>query len=181
MAIRGVHLRPFGDKDLDLLFRCVTDPSFTAPYDWHGYRSFNELRRRWEEDEFLTKDPRSLVVADGADVAVGCVDWREPQRSGPPGSVWEIGIVLAPEHRGTGIGTLAHSLLIEHLLATTTVHRLTANTAVENVAERRCLERAGFHCDGVLRHAGFLNGHWSDVATYSLLRADIAKNQVEAG
>jgi RimJ/RimL family protein N-acetyltransferase len=45
---------------------------------------------------------------------------------------------------------------------------------VENVAEQRALERAGFTREGVLRHAQFHLGHWRDTVIYSVLRAEIS-------
>jgi RimJ/RimL family protein N-acetyltransferase len=48
---------------------------------------------------------------------------------------------------------------------------------VENVAEQRALERAGFTCEGVLRHAQFHVGRWRDTVIYSVLRAEISLDQ----
>jgi RimJ/RimL family protein N-acetyltransferase len=173
VPIRQLHLRPFGQQDLDLFARFAADPSFVGPFQWHGFRSFNELRRRWEDDEFLTRDPRYLVIASEDDVLVGWIMWRDPQLFGHPGSAWEVGLLLTPDQRGQGLGSAAHDLLVHHLFESTAAHRLIANTDVDNLAERRCLERSGFRCDGVLRQAGFRDGRWRDVATYSLLRGEV--------
>ena len=166
-----VALRPFDDYDVELLVRFATDPDFGAPFQWSGYRSPEEFRRRFADDGFLRHDPRQLAVAR-KDETVGWVAWRDPLPFAVPGSSWEIGIVLAPEHRAMGVGTTAHVLLRDYLFTTTPIHRLSANTDVDHVAERRCLEHAGFRLDGILRRAGFRDGAWRDVATYSLLRDD---------
>ena len=47
-----------------------------------------------------------------------------------------------------------------------------ATTDVENTAERRALERAGFALEGVLRRAQFRGGEWRDMALYSLVRGE---------
>ncbi len=57
---------------------------------------------------------------------------------------WEIGISLWPEHRGKGHGSRAQRMLAEYLFAHTPVERIEAQTASDNLAERRALEKAGF-------------------------------------
>jgi RimJ/RimL family protein N-acetyltransferase len=57
------------------------------------------------------------------------------------------------------------------------VERIEAETDVENVAEQRALERAGFTREGVLRHAQFRAGHWRDTVMYSVLRAEISLDE----
>jgi RimJ/RimL family protein N-acetyltransferase len=47
-----------------------------------------------------------------------------------------------------------------------------ASTDVENLAEQRALERAGFTREGVLRHAQFRDGGFRDLVLYSRLRGD---------
>ena len=84
--------------------------------------------------------------------------------------------MLAPEWRGQEYGTLAQRLLAEHLFATTVVERVEASTDVENTAERRALERAGFSFEGVLRRAQFRAGAWRDMALYSLTRGEMSRS-----
>ena len=78
--------------------------------------------------------------------------------------------MLAPEHRGHGIGTQAQRLLMDHLFTTTSTHRACANTEAANRAEQRALEKCGFRREGVLRSAGFRGGAWRDLVIYALLR-----------
>jgi RimJ/RimL family protein N-acetyltransferase len=167
-----VHLRPIREADLVMLTRFATDPDFSAPYEWSGFKSSAGFRRRWEEDGFLDKEPRYLAVADPDETVLGWVMWRDPNLFGRDGRVWEIGVLLAPEHRGRGAGTEAQRLIVEHLFDTTTTHRLCAYTEADNVAEQRSLERCGFRREGLLREAGFRGGRWRDVVTYGRLRSD---------
>ncbi len=173
MAADPVHLRPFVEGDLELLARDAIDPAFSMPFEWAGYRSPEAYRRRWEEDGFLDKDPHQLVVADHDDVGLGWVVWQDANMFGRQGWAWVIGIILAPEHRGRGVGTEAQRLLAEYLFDTTIVHRLCANTAADNIAEQRALEKCGFRREGVLRQAGFRGGRWRDGVVYALLRDEL--------
>src|SRR5437764_15181232 len=153
MGDAGVHLRPFREPDLDLLTRFATDPSFSTPFEWAGFRSPDEYLRRWEEDGFLGKDPHQLVVSAADGTALGWVMWEHPYRGIGGDGVWVVGILLAPEHRGRGLGTSAQRLLVEHLFATTPAHRLCAFTEAANDVEQRALENCGFTREGVLRQA----------------------------
>jgi RimJ/RimL family protein N-acetyltransferase len=174
MADCAVRLRPFEEADLALLTRFATDPAFSSPFEWAAYRSPEALRRRWEDDGFLERDPHQLVVVDAEDTGLGWVMWLDPKPFGRQGWAWEIGIVLAPEHRGRGAGAAAQRLLVEYLFDTTLVHRVCAYTEVDNVAEQKSLERCGFRREGILRQAGFRGGEWRDIAAYALLRAEVA-------
>jgi ribosomal-protein-alanine N-acetyltransferase len=77
-----------------------------------------------------------------------------------------------PEYRGKGLGAAAQRLLATYLFSTTIAHRLQASTDVENIAEQRALERAGFRREGLMRGVAFVAGRWRDGYLYSRLRHD---------
>lgn len=100
--------------------------------------------RRWVI-EVTAADGHSSVVGDLSAHAV----WYGPT----PGSrTLSIGISLLEDHRGRGIGAVAQRLLAEELHAAGTV-RVEASTDVENIAEQRALEKAGYQLEGTLRLA----------------------------
>lgn len=70
-----------------------------------------------------------------------------------PGSrALNIGISLVSEYRGKGIGAIAQRLLAQELHERGIV-RVEAQTDIENIAEQKALERAGFMYEGTLRKA----------------------------
>ncbi len=167
----SVHLRPFEEHDLVLCDRAATDSEFGGPFEWGGFGSSGEYRRRWHEDGLLGKSPFNLVVAsDDDDSAVGWVDWRDTERAGP--GVYEIGALVVPELRGRGLGTSAQSQLVDYLFATTSAHRIWAGTDVDNTAEQRALERCGFVQEGRLRGHHWRDGARRDTYIYGLIRDD---------
>ena len=87
-------------------------------------------------------------------------------------AAWMIGIDLHVEGRGQGYGAEAQRLLADWLFEKTTANRVEAQTDIENVAEVRALEKAGFTRDGILRGAQFRAGAYHDLIVYSRLRAD---------
>lgn len=172
-----IGLRPVEEGDLELLGRFDTDPSLSEPFEWRGYRDPRACRRRWEQDGYLGGDDSLLVVCLTDETFAGFVGWRPLTMSGPQGVI-QLGIVLLPENRGRGIGSRAQQLLADHLFATTVAHRLEAGTEVDNVAEQRALERAGFTREGLLRGRGFVRGEWRDGYMYARLRNDPAPDHV---
>ncbi|HYM66235.1 MAG TPA: GNAT family protein [Patescibacteria group bacterium] len=109
------------------------------------------------------------VIAGGE--PIGTVSWHEVRYGPNPESVaLNIGIELIPKARGKGFGVEAQRLLAQHLLDTTRVNRIEASTDVDNLAEQRALEKAGFSRDGLLRGAQFRAGAWHDLLVYSMVR-----------
>ena len=63
-----------------------------------------------------------------------------------------IGIGIAKEYRGRGIGAISQRLLAQELHGQGFA-RVEAQTDVENIAEQKSLKKAGFHFEGVARKA----------------------------
>ncbi len=79
---------------------------------------------------------------------------------------------MAPEARGRSYGSEAQRLLADWLFATTSANRVEAATDIDNVAEQRSLEKAGYQREGVLRGAQFRAGGYHDLVFYARLRSD---------
>ena len=174
--VKTVYIRPVVEAELDLLALLFQDPDEASEYGFFGYGDPGRLRRDFAENGFFTDHGGRLAVAIGSGPEstefVGEVSWR-PVRTGPTSSSWNIGIGLLATSRGQGYGTRAQRLLAEYLFAHTQLNRVEASTEVDNVGERRSLEKAGFSYEGVLRGACFRAGQWRDMASYSMVRADV--------
>jgi RimJ/RimL family protein N-acetyltransferase len=166
-----VRLRPARESDLPLLDRLYGDPEAVGEFGWFGWLP-SPWRQRWEENRLLGEDLSTLMV-DHDDEPVGFVQWwrRSTSRTS---YCWNIGIALFPHARGRGCGTEAQRLLARYLFAHTQAHRIEADTEVDNIAEQRALEKAGFTREGITRGVGWRDGAWRDGVTYSLLRTDPA-------
>jgi RimJ/RimL family protein N-acetyltransferase len=162
-------IRAFGADDLEFLDRLSSDPEALGPFEFAGIGDPRARRRRWERDGFISEESTAVVVVLADGTLAGIASWKARDR-GSPGICLEIGMALLPEHRGHGLGTLAHRLVVDYLFRFTTVHRLEALTETENLAEQKALERAGFVREGVLREVFFRDGAWRDSVVYALLR-----------
>jgi RimJ/RimL family protein N-acetyltransferase len=53
------------------------------------------------------------------------------------------------------------------------IERVEASTDVDNVAEQRSLEKAGYTREGIIRRAQWRAGAYHDLVGYSILREDL--------
>ena len=109
---------------------------------------------------------------------LGDVSWHTV-RYGPneESRALNIGIALVPAARGHGYGGEAQRLLAETLFELFDIARVEASTDIENLAEQRSLEKAGFIREGVLRGAQFRAGGYHDLVGYSILRSDVSTRE----
>jgi RimJ/RimL family protein N-acetyltransferase len=122
-------------------------PVSTSIYDEWGEMA-PEIR-----DLAITRWLITLTQADQSDIAVGDLSAHAVWYGPTPGSrSLNIGISIVNEYRGKGIGSIAQRLLAEELHRQGIV-RVEAQTDIENFAEQKALERAGFKCEGTLRKA----------------------------
>jgi RimJ/RimL family protein N-acetyltransferase len=88
--------------------------------------------------------PLQIVRRDTAEVIGGIGFFGPPTATG----TLTIGYGVAPEAEGHGFTTEAVRALIVHARRTGRVRRIVADTAPDNVASQRVLEKAGFRCTG---------------------------------
>jgi RimJ/RimL family protein N-acetyltransferase len=167
-----ITLRPVREDDLAVLERLTQDPEATGEFAWFGWHDPMRYRRRWAEDGLLGEEGGALMVTRGEE-RLGFVAWNR-RRTARTSYCFTMGIAMLPEARGHGYGTEAHRLLVRYLFAHTTVHRIEADTEVDNLAERTALEKAGFSREGVMRGVAWRDGAWRDGVCYAVLRADPA-------
>jgi RimJ/RimL family protein N-acetyltransferase len=168
-----VRLRVVTRADLQLVEAWADAPGYEGEFNDFGLRPAGILEKRFAEDGLLSTRNGELLVITNDDEIVGVVSYHQ-ERYGPnDGSVaYNIGINLLPEQRGKGYGSEAQRLLAAYLLATYPIMRVEASTDMENIAERRALEKAGFTQDGVMRKAQWRAGEWHDIVVYSKLRSE---------
>jgi len=167
-----IELRPYTAADLTLFATELSTREGVGDLQWFGYGPQVAMEREFAQTGFLAQDAGRLTVVDGEQV-LGRVQWFRDSW-GPPASswCWEIGVLVLPEHRGRGVGTQAQVLLRDYLLDHTRAERVQAVTDVENLAEQRALDKAGFTREGLLRNAQWRGGRWHDQYLYSYVRSD---------
>jgi RimJ/RimL family protein N-acetyltransferase len=169
----GVRLRDVTPDDADLLDGWATTEN-KGPFNDFGMPHSPVDRDALARGPMRNERNGQLIVERIVDDRpIGTVSWHL-ERYGPneESGAWNIGIALIPEARGHGYGTEAQRLVADYLFATTRVHRVEASTDVENLAEQRSLEKAGFIREAVLRGVQYRAGTWHDLVNYARLRDD---------
>ena len=169
-----VRLREVTPADARLLDTWRTDAAVVGEFNDFGIETSSVEAALDEGRRFVEEEMGRVAVErleDGA--LIGDMSWH-PARYGPnEGSkALNMGISLHPDARGRGYGVEAQRLLAALLFDLFHVARVEASTDIENVAEQRALEKAGFTREGVLRQAQFRAGRHHDLVVYSRVRSD---------
>jgi RimJ/RimL family protein N-acetyltransferase len=169
---RGIRLRQATLDDVELLTLWSSSPHYTGEFNDFGLSRQRPYHELITKNELIGPNGGTLMVQRVAgNEVIGTVSWRQVRYGPTPESVaWNIGITLIPEMRGQGFGSVAQRLLAAYLFATTSVNRIEAGTDVDNLAEQRALEKAGFTREGVLRGAQHRAGAWHDLMIYAVVR-----------
>jgi len=110
----------------------------------------------------------SFVIEDRSDGRpLGAVT-----RFGPEGHAATLGLWLAPDARGRGVGTRALRLVIDWTFATTAAQRVDCYIEVGNEPSMRMVERVGFHREGLLRAWDVGPDGPMDCVVWSIVRTD---------
>jgi RimJ/RimL family protein N-acetyltransferase len=169
-----VTLRPVRESDLDAFAATFGTGEGAGEHQWFGFTPDHAVREALRTRGLLAGPDNMLSVeADGA--LAGRVEWLERRWGRRDTSLcWEIAIGLLPAARGRGIGTAAQRDLVSYLFTHTRVERVQATTDPTNQAELRCLAKAGFTLEGVVRRAQWRGGRWHDQCLFSVLRDEWA-------
>lgn len=140
-------------------------PSITST--WDDWGDMDPAAAGMEIERWVIE----VAAAPGAADVVGSLSAHAVYYGPTPGSrAMNIGISIREDRRGQGVGAIAQRLLAEELHRRGVV-RVEASTDVENEAEQRALERAGFTYEGTLRRAQQRRDGLHDLQMWSCVQA----------
>jgi RimJ/RimL family protein N-acetyltransferase len=126
--------------------------------------------RRYDEGKAWQPDERYVPFAverGGALVGTVCLWGLDAHnRSG------HLGIALAPDSRGRGVGRVACRLLLQHAFLDRGLHRVQLEVLASNERAVRAYEAAGFVHEGRLREQAWVLGSFEDSLVMSVLSSD---------
>jgi RimJ/RimL family protein N-acetyltransferase len=171
LEIDDLRLRPWREADAPALLAACQDPEIARwvtipqPYGPDDADAFiASSQTMWRDGSGAP----FAIVESASDVLLGAVTLF-----GPEGHQATVGLWLAPEGRGRGVGTRALRRLAEWTFETTAVFRLDCFIMVGNEPSERMVERVGFQREGILRGWDLHHGGVPvDCVAYSLLRTD---------
>jgi [ribosomal protein S5]-alanine N-acetyltransferase len=85
----------------------------------------------------------------------------------------EIGYDVGQDFQGKGIGTQAVRSFVTKVFSETSIRRLIAYVAEENLPSCKLLEKIGFLKEGVCREHYIINGKPTNEVLYGILRSDL--------
>jgi ribosomal-protein-serine acetyltransferase len=169
----NLELVQFSLDDAELLFAAV-DRNREHLRRWlpwvDGTASADDIR------EFLARTieqyeeglgPNCGIWLEGSLIgAIGChpIDHAHRQCS--------LGYWLAAGYEGQGIITRGSRLLLDYLFDEMSLHRIEIRCGTGNTRSCAIPQRLGFHREGVLREAEWVNDRWVDLVVWSLLEQD---------
>lgn len=180
-------------ESLNVSLRRSTADDAEIVFPWRNQAS----TRRFQASPRRTLDEvRSLLAAQAgveeSNAAVGRVQWIIELDGLPVGQIgltinlWDrdhatatLGYMIADEHQGQGVATAAVCLVSARGFdpAGLALERIEAVAAVDNVASRRVLEKAGYAFEGVRRGLLRIGGTRMDHACYGLLSTDLRERE----
>ena len=170
---KSVGLRPVHLSDLPTLEAWRNNPEINGHFNFFGMSPTHSMQSDFEKSGFIDDRQGMLLVVNQQDEPIGSVSYRSTYYGPNDASrAFSIGIHLVPDQRGKGLGAQAQALLAQYLFDTYAVQRIEAETDIENMAENKSLQKAGFTREGVLRRAQWRAGQWHDLVKYSKLRGE---------
>jgi len=82
----------------------------------------------------------------------------------------ELGYWLAQDQQGKGLVTRSCKALINLAFERMGMHRVQIKISVDNHRSKGIPKRLGFKFEGIERDGEFLNGHYTDLEVYSILK-----------
>ena len=107
-----------------------------------------------------------LAVADGKIVGIGTINSSNKIKCRHCG---ELGIVVAKEYQGKGIGTTIIQKLIDWAKENGVTTRIQLDTRKDNEYAIRLYEKFGFEMEGCLRNQTLLNGTYYDLCVMGMM------------
>jgi len=176
LPARRLTLRRFTEADVEPFLAYRNDSAVARYQSWEGcdraeakefIRSHHSREAgvpgEWFQIAIALKDTNALI----GDCAVK-VQGPDPRQA-------TIGVTLARQNHGQGFAIEALSCLLDGLFERLKLHRVVADTDVENIKSWTLLERLGLRREGHLRQSLWFKGRWADEYVYAILREEWLK------
>lgn len=159
-----VTLRTIEKEDLPFLRNTINDPAVRRYLGSRGPYNLAQEQEYFENIASEDDELNLLVCADGDPAGTIGLHPLNPAEGSS-----EIGLFLAEEHWGQGLGTEASRLVTDHAFLERAHHRVMARVIEGNAASRALWESLGFRHEATMQEAAFHMGEHVDVYWYAVL------------
>jgi diamine N-acetyltransferase len=164
-----VTLRPLEPTDLDMLYQWENDTALwavsdtVAPYSrealWHYLENYTG-------DIFAQRQLRLMITLAGDGTPVGTIDFLNFD---PLNNRAELGLFIAAEHRGQGLGRQALELLTAYAREHLGLRQLYVFIAIDNTVCLKMFEDYGYRRVGVIQSWVKRGSTYRDVALLQMV------------
>ncbi len=167
-----LHLRPLRTDDAAAMFAILSDPQSMKYWSEKPLADIDEAKKVLRKD--LESDAKGdsmcwAVTFKGKTELIGkCILFH----FSPANRRAEIGFILKREYWRQGLMHQALGAVINFAFGTLKLHRLEADTDVENAGSLALLEKLGFQREGLFRERWFVYDKWDDSVMLGLLNPD---------
>lgn len=173
LQTRRLILRRFTAKDAESFLAYRNDPQIARYQGWEGCSAeeAKEFAQRHGVQKFGVPGEwlQIAIALQASDELIGDCAVRthahDPRQA-------TIGVTLARRYQRQGFAAEALAGLLECLFECAGLHRVVADTDVENVPAWRLMEQLGMRREGHLRQSLWFKGRWADEFLYAILRTE---------
>lgn len=139
--------------------------TLSEPFFWHIPREVMSF------DYFSSYPIQWFVVSEGEEavavLSVGNVDTYNKSAC--------AGVIVLPTARRQGIGGRCNEVMLDLAFNKLGLHKVWASVLVDNVVVTDALKKRGWHYQGLMRDAQFLDGKWRDRAYFEIINPNEVK------
>lgn len=169
-----IRLRAPEPEDLELMYRLENESSewavgcTTVPYSRFLLRQYIE---QTTGDIYADKQVRLMIERKSDKLVMGCADLVNYE---PMHQRAEVGIIIVPEYRGKGYGSMSLDVLCHYALDFLHLHQLVAYIAADNIGSLAMFRSQGFvhgkQLEQWLRNA---DGGYKDAWLLQRIKSDV--------
>ena len=160
-------LAHFREDDFDAVHAFASDPVVCEFTTW-GPNTAEDTRAFIADATEPVSDGYVLAVLLGEEVIGSAAVWI----TGRSDRTGELGYTIRRDCWGRGFGTVVATLLLRLGFDKPGSERLAATCAPDNIGSVRVLEKAGLHCEGLLRGHVLVRGRRRDSLVFARLISD---------
>ena len=172
-------IRQFRDEDIEAFIAYRNDPDvarwqgWDVPYPREKAVEFIEEMKNKNPEEAGSWLQTAIIVKEGGEFIGDAAFFikKDDNRQA------YIGCTIAQKYWRKGYGVEATRRLLEYLFETRGIHRVIAETDVENIASYSTLERLGFRREAHLVENIWFKGNWASEYHYAMLEREWQAHQ----
>jgi RimJ/RimL family protein N-acetyltransferase len=162
-----ISLREVERKDLETFQKIRND--YTESKYFRTQQPITEYAQEWYWINIIN-DPKHIsfsIIEKNKSEVIGEIRVSNISYQGS-----EIGIIIAKEYRSKGYASESLQLFLRYIFGRTTINRIEAKIAQDNIDSIVFFERNSFVKEGVMRESTYYDFEYKDVILYSMIKKD---------